>query len=436
MRARLAIWVAVAIAACRGEPPQVDVRVEVEQPIAPARAPIPAPPPAEAPPPEAGAPPAPAEPPVAPAEPPADPLAPSGRIGAGDSISRIAASFGLDAAAIAELVAALGEVMDPQTIREGQRWSAQLDADRRLVSLMLQRNATTHVEVVRGPDGKLTAKQVERETDVEVATLVGTIDSSLSATVVDAGGDAALVAAIVDVFASRIDFYTDPRKGDRVALVYERHRLDGEHVRIGRVLAAEYRGDVGTIRGLWWTPPGASEGTWYTDDGKSLDRTLLKSPLKYARMSSGFDPKRMHPVLHRVKGHYGVDYAAPTGTPVWAAAGGKIAFRGPKGGAGNMVVLAHDGGFSTVYMHLSKFAEGQKVGATVAQKTVIGYVGTTGLSTGPHLHFGVKRGGKWVDPEGVRAIERAGVAKKQRARFERDTQDVRAQLDALLAPPP
>ena len=124
---------------------------------------------------------------------------------------------------------------------------------------------------------------------------------------------------------------------------------------------------------------------------------MLKTPLKFARMSSGFDRKRMHPILHTVRAHLGIDYAAPTGTPVRAAASGTVTVRAPSGGAGNMVVLRHEGGLDTVYMHLSKFAN-IKVGDKVEAKTVIGYVGTTGLSTGPHLHFGVKKNGAFVDP--------------------------------------
>lgn len=358
-----------------------------------------------------------------------------GEVASGQSLSGIVTASGLAAKDVAELVAALEPVMDPASLRVGQGWALRRGDDGRLAELELQRSATTKVRVVRGDDGKLVASAVEAETTVERFELAVTIDSSLSGAVTDAGGDAALVAAIVDVFASRIDFYTDPRRGDRVAVVVERHRLDGAHVRFGDLLAAEYRGaEVGTITGVRWAPDDG-EASWYTPDGKSLDRTLLKSPLKYARMSSGFDPKRMHPVLHRVKGHFGVDYAAPVGTPVWAAAGGEIVFRGPRGGAGNMVVLAHDGGFQTVYMHLSRFADGQRTGQRVAQKTVIGYVGNTGLSTGPHLHFGVKRGGRWVDPSSVRAIERPGVGGRRLARFGRDTAEVRARLDELLASP-
>lgn len=355
-----------------------------------------------------------------------------GTVASGQSLSHIASKAGLGASAIAELVTALTPIMDPSTIGAGQSWALRLGDDGTLADFELSRSKTAVIAVARDDAGKLVATEREVATTVEIVELSATIDSSLWAAVTSAGGDAGMVTAVVDVFASDIDFYTDPRKGDRIALVVERHSLDGELVRHGRILAAEYRGAVGAIRGLWWQPSTGS-GSWYTPEGKSLDRTLLKSPLKYARTSSGFNPKRMHPVLHKVKGHFGVDYAAAVGTPVWAAAGGEIVFRGEQGGAGNLVVLEHEGGFSTFYMHLSKFADKQKVGTVVAQKQVIGYVGTTGLSTGPHLHFGVKRGGKWVDPATVRSIERPGIPAKHRKAFAKDTAKRLEQLDTMLA---
>ncbi|MBL9014851.1 MAG: M23 family metallopeptidase, partial [Myxococcales bacterium] len=167
---------------------------------------------------------------------------------------------------------------------------------------------------------------------------------------------------------------------------------------------------------------------YYDDTGASSEKALLKTPLKFSRVSSGFDRKRMHPVLHTTRAHLGVDYAAPTGTPVWAAATGTIVHRAPSGGAGNLVIIKHDGGIETAYMHLSKFADGQKVGQRVAAKTVIGYVGTTGLSTGPHLHFGVKQNGNYIDPAKLTPIRGKGVTGSDLAAFKAEA----ARLDALL----
>ncbi|MCA9718696.1 MAG: M23 family metallopeptidase [Myxococcales bacterium] len=185
-----------------------------------------------------------------------------------------------------------------------------------------------------------------------------------------------------------------------------------------------------------WVDPGTKNEGYYDEEGRGVAKTFLKSPLKFTRISSGFNPKRMHPVLHRVKGHMGTDYAAPEGAPVWAAADGTITFRGKRGGAGNMVIMRHEGGLSTLYMHLSKFARGQRVGQRVKQKTVIGYVGSTGLATGPHLHFGVRKGGRYVDPQSVGNHRAGGVGKQHLARYKRTIAPLVRQLDALAVPAP
>lgn len=355
-----------------------------------------------------------------------------GEVKAGESLAKILGRRGIRAADIATIAAALKPVMDPATIQPGLGWALRVDADLEWTRLELQPSAVRTIAISRDESGAPKAEAIEAETESRLHDVTATLDSSLWAAVTDAGEDPALVAELAELLASQIDFYTDPRKGDRIALVIEKRYLDDEVVGYGRVRAVIYDGGVGRVDGVAWAAPGEAEPEHYTFEGGSFDRTLLKSPLKFTRVSSGFDAKRMHPVLHRVKGHWGIDYAAPTGTPVWAAADGKIVRRAPAGSAGNLVVLEHDGGFQTYYMHLDRFAKGHAVGDRVKQKEVIGYVGTTGRSTGPHLHFGVKRGGRWVDPASVRSIERPGVPRGQRDRFRRETEELRTRVEALL----
>jgi len=163
---------------------------------------------------------------------------------------------------------------------------------------------------------------------------------------------------------------------------------------------------------------------------------MLKTPLKYARVSSGFDRKRMHPILHIQRAHLGVDYAAPVGTPVWATAGGSVSFVGPRGGAGNAVILSHAGGMESIYMHLSKFASGQKIGDHVDAKTVIGYVGMTGLATGPHLHFGVLVDGVHVDPLKMSPSRGRGIGGKDVTAFKNEVGSRLGKMQAIVIQAP
>lgn len=345
-----------------------------------------------------------------------DPL--QGEVRPGESLSKILHRAGIGAAEVQRVAEALAPVMDPATIRIGQRYAIELDEGGALASLSLHLSVTEVARVRRSDDGRLQGKLEELPTERREEEIGGTVRSSLWAALTDRGHSPALVDVIVDVFAYDIDFFTATRDGDRFRLVVERHELDGELVRYGRVLAAEYEGEsTGKVTVVWWDPPGGGGGRHVDADGRGVARTLLKTPLKYARISSGFSPKRMHPVLHRIKSHQGVDYAAPEGTPVWAAADGEIVFRAEKGGAGNLVIVQHAGGLKTLYMHLSRFAAGQAVGDDVKAKTVIGYVGQTGLATGPHLHFGMQRHGRYVDPTTIESVRAPGVAAGDRARF-------------------
>jgi murein DD-endopeptidase MepM/ murein hydrolase activator NlpD len=349
-----------------------------------------------------------------------------GTVGKTDSLGKILKREGLAPAESDELLRALAPVLDFKKLREGQAYTIVRGPDGRVDEFELVVSKLQTVRAVRDPAGALVGVADKAQTRIEAIEAGGVIDSSLYAAVKASGEDTALVAFFVDVFAYDLDFYNDTHDGDEFRIVVEKEYKDQEFLRYGRILAAEYKGKAGTFRAFWWQAPGAARGRYYDGKGQSLERSLLKTPLKYTRISSKFDRKRMHPVLHTTRAHLGVDYAAPTGTPVWAAASGRIVSRGPAGGAGNMVVISHDGGLATVYMHLSKFAAGQKVGQRVEAKTVIGYVGTTGLSTGPHLHFGVKKDGSYVDPSKLVPVRAGGVAKKDATQF-------RADIDAMIA---
>lgn len=357
-----------------------------------------------------------------------------GTVGNGDSLGRLLKRQGLSGAQSDELIRALHGVLDFKTIRAGQKFRLERNAEGAVEAFELVISKISTVRARRDGEGKLVGSTDQAQTRVEVRQVSGSIDSSLYAAIKAAGEDSSLVAFFVDVFAYDLDFYNDTHDGDTFRVVVEKEYKDQEFLGYRRILAAEYAGKAGRFRTFYFAGRGGERGRYFDANGESAEKTFLKTPLKFARMSSGFDRRRMHPVLHTVRAHLGVDYAAPTGTPVWAAAPGKIVSRSFAGGAGNMVILRHEGGLDTVYMHLSKFAMGQKVGQHVEAKTVIGYVGTTGLSTGPHLHFGVKKNGAFVDPSKLAPTRRAGVPRQHREAFRAEAARLAALLESAPVP--
>jgi murein DD-endopeptidase MepM/ murein hydrolase activator NlpD len=355
------------------------------------------------------------------------PIAPpgvvEGKVAKGDTIGKFLKRSGLSAAETNELLRAVTDVFDSRTLRPGQTFRIERGADGRVKAFELVVSKVQTVRVVRGANGELEGKADHSQTKIELKAIGGRIDSSLYASLKSAGENAALVDFFVDVFAYDIDFYNDTHDGDTFRVLVEKeHTVDGAFVRYGKILAAEYQGKAGTFKTFRFGD------AYFDDEGQSSEKTFLKTPLKFARVSSGFDRKRMHPVLHTTRAHLGIDYAAPTGTPVWAAASGVIVTRAMSGGAGNLVIIRHDNGLESAYMHLSKFADNQRVGQRVAAKTVIGYVGTTGLSTGPHLHFGVRQNGQYVDPSKLTPIRNKGIASKDSAAFKAELAKLEAQL--------
>ena len=349
-----------------------------------------------------------------------------GEIPQGGSIDVVLREAGLTPSRAHEVIGALTPHVDFRAIRAGQRYRLELEPDGEFRSFEFEISRVERVVAEAAePGGEITADMLVTETEVRIEEVGGTIENSLYLSIRRAGEDTSLVSFFVDVFAYDLNFYVDTHPGDTFRMIIEKEYLDGEFYRYGDALAAEYSGLRGTFRAFRWKEPGSDEYAYYDEEGRPLERSLLRTPLKYTRISSRFNPNRMHPVLHRRRGHYGTDYAAPTGTPIWAAGSGRITRRGwGGGGAGNMVVIEHDDGLVTRYMHLSRFASGQRVGQRVSQKTVIGYVGATGMATGPHLHFEVIQNGRHLNPEEMK-LERADpLSDELMPRFVEDTGDL------------
>lgn len=285
--------------------------------------------------------------------------------------------------------------------------------------------------VISTADG-WTVERVETRPDVRVAPVKGVVERSLFQAVEDAGEGAALVLAFVGIFESDFDFTADTRRGDRFRLLVEKRYAGETFVDYGRILAAQYVTDDRVLTGVAWE--GASGRVAYYDpEGRSLRKSFLKSPLEFTRITSGFTYARPHPILGGVRPHLAIDYAAPVGTPVRAVADGTVVRAGWDGGNGISVLLRHRRGYETMYNHLSRLGPGIRPGVQVRQRQVIGYVGSTGLSTGPHLDYRVKKDGVFVNPLAEKFLPGEPIAPAERAAFSRHARALVERLEREAA---
>jgi murein DD-endopeptidase MepM/ murein hydrolase activator NlpD len=259
---------------------------------------------------------------------------------------------------------------------------------------------TQTLKVVREDTG-FAAQIISNPVETRIRTAGATIDTSLFQAAEAADISDVVALKLANVFAWDIDFVLDIREGDRFTAVYEQVYQDGRYLRDGDVLAAEFVNGGKIYRAVRFTGDDGSIG-YYTPDGKPMRKAFLRAPVDFTRVSSVFNPARRHPILNLIRGHMGTDYAAPTGTPVHAAGDGRVSFEGTRGGYGNALVLAHSNSVSTLYGHMSRFAKNIRVGSHVNQGEIIGFVGMTGLATGPHLHYEYLMNGVHMNPQTVR----------------------------------
>ena len=244
----------------------------------------------------------------------------------------------------------------------------------------------------------------------------GTIESSLFGAMQTAGGGPELAVRMAQIYQWDIDFLRDLRKDDSFVVVADRQTIDGEFFGWGTIFVARFVNGSRTLDAVAY-PDDAGRLGYYDLEGHPLRKQFLRSPLKFSRVTSRFSMNRYHPVLKRRMPHYGVDYGAPTGTPVLATADGTVTLAGRNGGGGNMVTVRHTNGYETNYLHLSKFGKGVHKGTRVSQGQVIGYVGSTGLSTGPHLDYRVKLNGRWINPLSISSPPVKPLAEERLQRY-------------------
>lgn len=297
-----------------------------------------------------------------------------------------------------------------------------------LIGLERPLSLTAKLEVRRTEQG-FQATVVPKPIQTQTVVARARIDSSLFEAANVAGMSDASVLALAKIFGTDIDFVLGLRAGDEFTVQYQRISQDGHYVKDGDILAARFVNQGHVYQAVRYVAPDG-QARYYTPDGRSMEKAFLRAPLEFRRISSGFSLARLHPILNTIRAHKGVDFAAPMGTPVYAAGAGRIVFRGQKGGYGNLIEIDHGGGYVTVYGHLSRFAT-QHTGSHVEQGETIGYVGMTGLATGPHLHYEFHVNGQYVDPQKVKLSDAQPIDPALRSDFQQRT----APLLSAIAPP-
>lgn len=312
-------------------------------------------------------------------------------------------------------------------LRPGKVVTAKTGIDGTLQALYFPLNGKDATLVVSRDHGHLSAHEEALQLEPQVVVKAAEIRTSLFGATDDAGIPDAIATQLAEIFSADIDFYRDLRKGDRFALVYETLTYQGQPIRTGRILSAEFVNDRKT-HSAYWFQGNDGRGGYYSAEGKSLRKAFLRSPLEFSRITSGFSNARFHPILQVSRAHKGIDYGAPVGTKVRSVADGVVEFAGRQNGYGNFVVIKHQGAFSTAYGHLNGFAAGLRKGSRVRQGDTIAYVGQTGMATGPHLHYEFRVRSVQVNPLAVALPTAIPLEASQISRFKKSIEPLRTHL--------
>lgn len=350
------------------------------------------------------------------------------RVQRGDTVVELLRRLNVEDEAASEYLRKFNPASSFRQLSVGKEVQAETNAEGALLALRYLDNDSNQVIVAKAGDSfKVDVKPALVEQRTFVRT--GEIESSLFAATDEAGLPDPAANQLAEIFGGDIDFHRDLRKGDKFSVIYEMTYINGEAARTGRILAAEFINQGRTYRAVYFQTTNFS-GDYYSPDGKSMRKAFLRSPIEFSRVSSGFTNSRFHPVLNKWRAHKGVDYASPIGTKVKATSDGVVDFVGKQGGYGNVVMLNHQGRYQTVYGHLSRFGNIRK-GQRVSQGEVIGYVGMTGMTSGPHLHYEFKQAGVHRDPLKVALPDGKPVNEAQKMVFVESTRDLHTRLSLL-----
>ena len=356
------------------------------------------------------------------------------KVGKGDTLMNILTDTGVSYQEAQNVVDSIGKVYNPKKLDAGQSVSLVLDKGENaqeviISSLSLPVSATDSVTVTRQDQGSYLAKTIKAETVTRPARAGGRIDSSLYETAVSSGLPPRLLGDLINAYSYDVDFQRDVHPGDKVEVLFERVQTkEGANAGHGNVLFAQLELGGKMLKVFRYVDK-AGNADYYNEKGESVRKAMLRTPINGARITSSFG-MRSHPILGYSKMHRGVDFGAPTGTPIYAAGDGVVSFVGKKGGYGNYVMIKHDGKYSSAYAHVSRFASSLSAGKKVKQGQIIAYVGTSGMSTGPHLHYEILLGGTQVNPAGVKFKTGNVLAGHELAAFKKNMAQLQAQLEA------
>lgn len=331
------------------------------------------------------------------------------------TIAEILFGFGFTARQIHRLTQCPDSIFDVRKIRPGQACLLVTEKDSAATPCYFIYEESPKTYITFDLKNNYHATRNNKPVEWRESEVAGTVNSSLWVSMQENGTSPLLAVEMSHIFGWSVDFF-GIQKGDEYRLIYEQEYVEETPLNNYRIIAASFRASDSTIYAIPYTQE--NEELFYNIDGNSLEGAFLKAPLDYYRISSRFSNSRFHPVLRRYRAHHGVDYAAPAGTPVYAIGSGKVIAKAfQAGGGGNYVKIKHNGTYTTTYMHLSRFAKGLKVGDFVKQKQVIGYVGSTGISTGPHLDFRVHENGKPINPLTIKSQPKKPISDSCRAEF-------------------
>jgi murein DD-endopeptidase MepM/ murein hydrolase activator NlpD len=353
----------------------------------------------------------------------------TGRIPTGGTVGGALREQGISDPVVLEITQALRPAFDFRQARAGDFYAVIMDESGEFLSFEFRRGRTDVYRLDRKPGGELEPQADEAPLERRVVQLGGVVRTSLFEALGELGEGAEIASRFAEVFAWDFDFSRQTRPGDEFRMVFEKFYDRDGFVRYGKVLAGRYASSKGRELTALYFEDEAGHGDYYTPDGNSVRRSFLRAPLTYTRISSGYSKARLHPILKVRRPHEGIDYAAPRGTPVWAVANGTVSFAGWKGGYGRLVQVRHDNGYVSFYGHLSRFANGVRAGRRVQQQDVIGYVGSTGLATGPHLDYRLQYKGRFVDPLKVKFAQGRPIPPSARPAFERVVESRMAELN-------